>query len=235
MSWVRPETGVLPDGAGGPAGAILDGVHDAYLARLDAALTGPLRARRDLLREVADHLEDATDAYVATGLDLDDAAARARRDLGSVEELVPSFQEVLAVAASRRTAWALLGALGFQPFLWDGGLDLASRGPLEAPDTLGYRLLDETVEVGGFLVILGALLAVVVSGMGQRWLTAGRASARATAVLALAAALVVPALGVTMTAMASGATPRLWALVGVLMVAPLAGVGVLARRTLAAC
>ena len=80
-----------------------------YLAELDAALVGPRRVRRDLVREAGDHLEDATDAYRRAGRDSSEAERLAVRDFGTLDEIAPAFQTTLAVAASRRTAWLLLG------------------------------------------------------------------------------------------------------------------------------
>lgn len=214
---------------------MLEGVHAAYLDRLGARLVGPRRARRDLLQEVADHLEDATDAYRAAGYDVADAAALARRDLGTVDELVPAFQETLAVAASRRTAWILLGALVLQPFLWDNGVDLAAASHVKSPDEPVFRLLDLAVEAGGFVVIVGAVLALAATGVGHRWFRIGRPVARATAVFALAAGPAVVLVGVAMTAMSAGPRWSLWLLVLAFLVVPFGVAGVSARRTLAAC
>ena len=91
-----------------------------YLAELDAALVGPARVRRDLVREAGDHLEDATEAYQRAGRDAGEAEHLALRDFGTLDEIVPAFQTTLAVAAARRTAWLLLGILAIQPFLWTG-------------------------------------------------------------------------------------------------------------------
>ena len=207
--------------------------HASYLARLDAALVGPRRARRSLLAEVADHLEDATDALVEAGLDRAEAEQRAVADFGDVAEVAPDFQTVLAAASSRRTATLLLLALGLQPFLWDRGLGLAAATHVSAPDTWLYAALDQAVELTGALVLVGAVLALLANGVGGRWVGYGRPVARATATLSLVGASAMPALCVSMTAMTQ-AGPAFWALVAVLMLAPMAGVALSARRTLAA-
>ncbi|WP_460714270.1 permease prefix domain 1-containing protein [Nocardioides dilutus] len=206
----------------------------AYLARLDAALVGPGRTRRSLVQEAADHLDDATEALVRAGHDEDAAARRAVEDFGTVAEVAASFQTTLAVAASRRTAWLLLVVLGFQPFLWDSGLDLASDTQAERPDFWLVGVLDEVIEIGGGLTLLGAALALVATGIGNRWWSAGRFTARLTGRVALAAAVFVPLTCVVMTLAAGGWTLGFWALVLGLVVLPLGAVAGSARRTLAA-
>jgi hypothetical protein len=206
----------------------------AYLARLDAALVGPGRTRRSLVREAADHLDDATDALVRAGHDEEAAALRAVEDFGTVPEVAASFQTTLAVAASRRTAWLLLLVLGYQPFLWDSGLDLASETHAARPDFWLVGVLDEVIEIGGGLVLLGAALALVGTGIGNRWWSVGRVAARLTGRFALAAAAFVPLTCVAMTLAAGGWTLGFWALVLGLMVLPLGAVAGSARRTLAA-
>lgn len=205
----------------------------AYLARLDTALVGPLRPRRSLLREAADHLEDATEALVEAGYHPEDAARRAVADFGDIDAVAPAFQEALGVAASRRTAWLLMIALGAQPFLWDEGLQLASANELSAPDTSLYVVLDRAIELGGSVILVGALLALIATGIGSRWLPARRLIARATAAFALTAAIAMPALCIAMAAM-SEATFAFWTLITLLTIAPLATVALSARQTLAA-
>jgi hypothetical protein len=217
--------------------ATMEGMADprpAYLARLDAALVGPARTRRSLVREAADHLDDATDALVRAGHQEHAAARRAVADFGTVGEVAASFQTTLAVAASRRTAWLLLLVVGCQPFLWDSGLNLASDNHTTHPDTWLVHLLDDAIEVWGGLVLLGALVALVVTSIGNRWWRLGRPAARLTAAVALAAAGSMPLLCIAMTVAAGGSTLTFWALMTTLLLLPLGGVAVSARRTLAA-
>ncbi|MBJ7355915.1 permease prefix domain 1-containing protein [Nocardioides sp.] len=206
----------------------------AYLARLDAALVGPARTRRSLVQEASDHLDDATAALVRAGWDEETAARRAVADFGTVPEVAASFQTTLAVAASRRTAWLLLLVLGYQPFLWDSGLELASETHAARPDWWLVGALDELIEIGGGLTLLGALVALVLTGVGNRWLAAGRVTARVTAGFTLAACAFVPLTCVAMTLAAGGWTVGFWGLVVALMMLPLSGVAVSARGTLAA-
>lgn len=221
-------------------GATMDGVptvvhaeHAGYLRRLDAALVGPRRARRSLVTEAADHLEDATDALVGAGCHRDDAARRAVDDFGTVAEVAPGFQETLVVASSRRTAWLMLLAMIGQPFLWDKGVHLAASLEVGSSDAWGYHALDEAIELTGSLVIVGALLAMLATALGARWVRVRRPVARATGSFALGGAIVVAAECVALTAI-SGASPGFWAVLGLLLVLPLATVAASARQTLAA-
>jgi hypothetical protein len=86
-----------------------------YLAALDRSLGGPSRVRRGLLREVGDHLEDATDAYRGAGYEQPEAERRAVADFGTIDQVLPGFRVTVAVASARRTALLLLVALGIQP------------------------------------------------------------------------------------------------------------------------
>ncbi|MCD4533427.1 permease prefix domain 1-containing protein [Nocardioides sp. cx-169] len=205
-----------------------------YVVALDRTLVGPPRAKADLLEEVAGHLEDAVEAYEGAGYASPDAARLALEDFGAVPEVAPAFQSTLAIAASRRTAWTLLAGLGLQPFLWDGGLDLADSSHAQAPDGWLYAVLDQAIETGGGLLLLGAVLALLLTGVGHRWLNADRAVARATAWFTIGAATFVPLTAVSMTAM-TGGRAGLWLLLAVLLLGPMSAAAQSARRTLAAC
>lgn len=219
------------------AATTMDGMADPrpdYLARLDAALVGPARTRRSLVREAADHLDDATVALVAVGYDEESAARRAVDEFGSVSEVAAAFQTTLAVAASRRTAWLLLLVLGYQPFLWDSGLELASETHALRPDFWLVGTLDAVIETGGAITLLGAVVALVLTGVGNRWWAAGRTTARLTAGFTFVSCAFVPVTCVSMSLAAGGSTAGFWAEVLALMMLPLGGVAVSARRTLAA-
>jgi hypothetical protein len=96
-------------------------------------------------------------------------------------------------------------------------------------------LLDRVIEMGGSLILLGSVLALLATGIGNRWFRAGTTIARTTAVFTLAAIVFVPATCFTMTAASGETNPALWLLMTVLLVAPLSLAGVSARRTLRAC
>jgi len=203
-----------------------------YVRHLDAALVGPRRVKRGLLREVGDHLEDATEAYRAAGYDANTAPGMAVADFGTVEEIAPSFQTTLAVASSRRTAWLLFGALAIQPFIWDGPL-----GPnYPDPDGAAYAILNALVEVGGGLVIATSLVLLAATGIGNRWFAAGRRVARFTSITALMATVFLKVSGLGMLLLSGGGTePILWLLFAAFILVPMSLAGASARRTLATC
>lgn len=214
----------------------MDDVTDAraaYLAALGRSLVGPRRVRHDLLREAGDHLDDATAAYVDAGWTEEEAAAMAVRDFGPVEDVAAGYQTTLAVAASRRTSALLLGVLGVQPFIWDGGIAQLLHLDSAAPSGWAYRVLDTTIEYGGGLVILLAVLLVAATGIGNRWRPAGRRVARVTGRFAIGAVVFLPVTGVAMTMLTEPANLLAWAHLVVLLLVPMALVGLSARRTLA--
>lgn len=69
---------------------------DDHVSRLRRALRGPRRLKRDLLAEARDGLLDAALTGERRGLGRTEAERAAVREFGTVEEVVGSFQEVLA-------------------------------------------------------------------------------------------------------------------------------------------
>lgn len=208
---------------------------DVYLADLRAAIPGPSWTRRDLLREAGDHLEDATDAYAAAGYSPTEAETLALRDFGTVDEIAPGFRDTVAIGAARRTAMLLVLVTIPQSFIWDGSIDLGASAHSTAPGSGLYPVLDIIIESVGTAGVLGAIIALVVTAIGQRWLQIGRRTARMTAAWSLAIAVVVPIVAFTMLALTGGLTVTLAISAVALMVTPFALVGLSAQRTLAAC
>jgi hypothetical protein len=205
---------------------------EAYVAALDDALVGPARVRRGLVQEARDHLEDATDALRRAGHDRGYAERIAVADFGTLDEIVAAFQTTLAVAASRRTAWMLFAVLSIQPLLWDGPLG-PDNGP--QPDGVAFAILNRAIEYGGGLMILVSVAMLVATGIGNRWVAAGRGIARLTSVTTIvcAATLKVMALGMVLLSSATQVVP--WVLFLVFLVVPLSVTASSARRTLALC
>lgn len=134
---------------------------DSYLVALDASLHGSRRRKRDLLREAADHLVDATEANEAAGLSREEAERRAVHDFGDTATVAPAYQAILSVEQSRRLAvWLFLVILA-QPFAWDARDDATTDG---LPATL-----NELIELSGMVSILFAVLAVVGCGVAVRF------------------------------------------------------------------
>jgi hypothetical protein len=205
---------------------------EAYVAALDQSLVGPRRVRRGLVQEARDHLEDASESLSDAGYDRAEAERIAVADFGSLDEIVPAFQTTLAVAASRRTAWMLFGALSIQPLLWDGPLG-PDNGP--PPDGVLFATLDHAIEYGGGLMILTALVLVVATGIGNRWFAAGRGIARVTAVTTLVAAVSLKLMALGMVVLSSDAQMAPWLLFVFFVVVPFSITASQARRTIALC
>jgi hypothetical protein len=207
----------------------------AYLHALDSALVGPRRVKRGLLAEAADHLAEGQQAYERAGYDAPEAASRAIAEFGSVEEVAPAFQTTLAVAASRRTAWALLAFLLPQPLLWDGGLRLAGEAQADNAGSANFVLVDTVLESVGSVAMLGAFLTVLATGVGNRWFQAGRQIARGTAWFTIGACAAVPLLAGSLAVMSGELKhPGHLLLMLVFVLLPVALVSLTARRCLTA-
>lgn len=209
---------------------------EAYAESLGAALVGPRRVKRGLVDEARDHLVDATEAYADAGYDEDEAAAMAVADFGPVEEIAPAFQTTLAVAASRRTAWVMLAILGAQPLIWDGGLQLAENANAHPPAMALYAFLDAAIEVVGGMMLVGTAAILLLTSIGNRWIRAGRAIARGTAIFTISSCLVLPVFAVSMGLASDQLVPaHVFGALIPLLIAPLSVAAYSARRTLAAC
>jgi hypothetical protein len=80
------------------------GPIEAYVHALARVLPGPRRMRAELLRELADGLDDAAEAYARAGLSRRQAEAKAVGDCGRVDDVAPCYRRELVAATSRRTA-----------------------------------------------------------------------------------------------------------------------------------
>lgn len=204
---------------------------DEYLTALSKELRGPRRRKADLLAEARDHLIDATEAFEADGLERYDAEKHAVADFGSIEEVAPGYREELAISQSRRTAMMLLLALLIQPIVWQGGAWVWTSDETES--TALNDLLQIVVRDIGGVVIAGAVLAVLGTGIGLRYPLIREHLSRVTALFTLAGSALIAAIGVTMTATSAHA-PGLpaYGVVGTFVVLPLALVSVQAGRCL---
>jgi hypothetical protein len=204
---------------------------DEYLTALSKELSGPRRRKADLLAEARDHLTDATEAFEADGFERYDAEKHAVADFGSIEDVAPGYREELAISQSRRTAMMLLLALIIQPIVWQGGAWVWTSDETET-SALNDLLQIVVRDIGG-VVIAGAVLAVLATGIGQRYPLVREHLSRVTALFTLAGSALIAAIGVTMTATSTHA-PGLpaYGVVGTFVVLPLALVSVQAGRCL---
>jgi hypothetical protein len=204
---------------------------DDYLAALSKELRGPRRRKADLLAEARDHLTDATEAFEADGFARYDAEKHAVADFGAIEDVAPGYRSELAISQSRRTAMMLLMALIIQPIVWQSGAWIWTS---DQNNTSALNDLLQIVvrDIGG-VVIAGAVLAVLGTGIGLRYPLVREHLSRVTALFTLAGSALIAAIGVTMTATSAHA-PGLpaYGVVGTFVVLPLALVSVQAARGL---
>jgi hypothetical protein len=158
---------------------------DEHVAALGRALRGPARARRSIVREVHDGLDDAVEAYRRAGRDAHDAARLAVRDFGDVPDVAPLYQDELTAGQGRRTA--LLLAVGVPALvlgwglLWSSGLAVGTPGP---PAVKALARVQDVA--GGIVAVVAAVLVVLAS----RRSAAPRRTALAAAVTAIATIVV---------------------------------------------
>ncbi|GAA1567553.1 hypothetical protein GCM10009804_25170 [Kribbella hippodromi] len=204
---------------------------DVYLAALSGQLSGPRRRKADLLAEARDHLTDATEALEAGGLQRYDAEQEAVADFGELSEVVPGYRAELAITQSRRTAMMLLMALLIQPIVWQGGAWIWTHEP-EQTSALNDFLQVLVRDVGG-VVIAGAVLAVIGTGVGVRYPLVREHLSRVTALFTLAGSALIAAIGVAMASTSLQDRGLLaYAVVGTFVVLPLTFVSLQAKRCL---
>lgn len=197
----------------------VDPAIDRYLVALQGVLSGPARVRRGLVCEARDHLVDAVQGYEDAGYDRPTAVSRALMDFGCVTQIAAGYQEVLGVAASRRSAFTLLVLLLPQAFLWDKGLGLA--GSDAGSDTTVVGFLNWFIGWFGFAALAGVVVALLVTGLGQRWIRAGSWLPMWTGVSVSVGALGTVVIGVSLLLLKGTTSVQLWLMIIVLMVLPM--------------
>ena len=190
-----------------------------YIADLEQALSGPARARRNLVAEAHVHLLDATDAYEHAGWTRRDAERQAVEDFGPVKQVAEGFQDVLAVSSSRRSALTLLVMLLPQAFLWDKGLGLAAQS--SPVDTMLAGFLNWFIGWFGFAALVAAAATLLISGLGQRWVRPGAWLPLWTGAAVAVGAVGTLVMGVSLLLLGNPQPSPLWLFVLVLMVLPM--------------
>lgn len=165
----------LPGNAGYPGAEQAIG---SYLAEIAARLTGPARARRDILAELGAGLADATDAYRSAGLTSAMAARAAITEFGHPDQVAGGFQAELTVVQARRTALTLIRTGPLIGLLWAGAA-LASHigaqvgSPWHWPGMpASARLITHLAGIALATAIGSALVTVACTGRLTRWLPA---------------------------------------------------------------
>lgn len=212
-------------------------VIDRFVAQLERTLSGPRRAKADMVDEIRDGLHDAADARRSRGLDPVTAQRSALAEFGTIEQIAPALQAELAMTQARRTALLITVVLAGQPLAWTA-VDVLMAGGTHAQDKPGYALVNTLTQWTGAGTIIACLLAsALMTGPGARYLGCPTRLVRAVGALGYAACVVFAALGAALTVLGTTLPP--WTLAGLpttalLLGAPLLGVGVAARRCLRA-
>ncbi|WP_405150839.1 permease prefix domain 1-containing protein [Sphaerisporangium sp. NBC_01403] len=147
------------------------GVIDDYVTTLGRSLRGPRRVRRDLVAEARDGLADTAEAYLAQGMDQDEAERTAVAEFGTVTEVAPGYQEELTAHQGRRTAAVLFITVPLMTLMWSGIWRIfpedASAASALKPAWFGplARFLD-LFQFG--MGILGGLALVILAGRLRR-------------------------------------------------------------------
>lgn len=157
-----------------------------YADELDRTLRGPRRLRADLVAEARDGLTDAAEAYEHDGADPETAAGRAVADFGPLRTVASGYQAVLATAQARRTALLFFVVTAAQAlgatYEWRS---LSVRDGWTFQPGLGYSVLARTVDWVGVGNKVAALLVLLATGIGVRYLGNRPSICRFTGVLTL--------------------------------------------------
>lgn len=167
-----------------------------YVDRLDGALVGPRRAKRDLMQEVSDHLSDSAEAHEEQGHDRTHAEDLAVTDFGEVRVLAPGYQSVLSAGLSRRLGLVLFVVLIAQPLAWG----VHESEPAPAQHLLWS--LNEVVENLGMGTAGLALVIALANGIGVRYLGVRPRLMRIGCLSALTSSVLICGLGLAMYASA---------------------------------
>jgi len=143
-------------------------VIEAYLGELRTRLDGPVTAKRDLLREARDGLNDAADAYRDGGWSEDDAQRRAVEDFGPVHLIARDYQAELGMHSGTRTLWKLILGVPMMQLAWE----LARKWTFGewsqlAPTPGWYRYIAQFTHGSVFIVPVLGVIALVC----MRWLS----------------------------------------------------------------
>lgn len=218
-------------------------VIDGYLGSLGARLHGPRAAKRDLLVEARDGLEDAAAAYTDAGYPEPEAQSRAVADFGDVPVIAREFQAELAVAGAVRALWTMILGLTATHLMWEvaRGVWWGSWSQLHTPTPHWYVVIAWVYDAVWQGVLPGfALLALVGTRFAgrragtvrvMRWLRVFLAVA--VSVLVATQALLLGATGIIDAARLMLSVPCV--AVVAISVALTAWLVVLARRLSASC
>jgi hypothetical protein len=144
-------------------------VIDAYLDDLRDRLDGPAAAKRDLLREARDGLNDAADAYREGGWSDHEAQRRAVEEFGPVTVIARGYQAELGMHHGTRTLWKLILGVPLMQLAWDYARKwtFGDWSRLATPTPDWYKYIAHFTHGSVFLVPVLGVFALVC----MRWLS----------------------------------------------------------------
>ncbi|WP_181774258.1 permease prefix domain 1-containing protein [Amycolatopsis pittospori] len=143
-------------------------VIEAYLGDLRARLDGPASAKRDLLREARDGLNDAADAYREGGWSEHEAQRRAVDDFGPVHLIAQGYQAELGMHSGTRTLWKLVLGVPLMQLAWEFARKWTFGDWSQlAPAPGWYKYVAQFTHGSVFIVPVLGLFALVC----MRWLS----------------------------------------------------------------
>lgn len=222
----------------GPAGIPVSAEQaiGPYLAEIANRMSGPARARGDIVAELGTGLADAADAYRAAGLGPAQAARAAIAEFGSPGQVADGFRGELTAASARRTALALMATGPLIGALWAAAALASHIGAQFAPPwqwasmPAGSRLAIHLAGIAFISSIISAAFTVATTGRLTRWLHPRRARPPASAAFAASGTAAIDIVLLALLAATAASAP------GRLAAFPVAAAaaGSLARLTLAA-
>ncbi len=159
-------------------GPRLDAQHvlDSYLAEVTAGLSGPARARTEIVAELRAGLLDAVDAYRRAGLAAADAARLAIGEFGDPRVVAGGFRPELAARIARRTALTLVTTGPLLGVLWVAAAAASDIGIRQVTPWQWANSPPVTpvafplAAAAAVVTIWAALLTIAATGRLSRWL-----------------------------------------------------------------
>ncbi|MGW4128952.1 permease prefix domain 1-containing protein [Amycolatopsis japonica] len=144
-------------------------VIEAYLGELRTRLDGPASAKRDLLREARDGLNDAADAYRDGGWSEHEAQRRAVHDFGPVHLIARDYQAELGMHSGTRTLWKLILGVPMMQLAWEFARKwtFGDWSQLSTPTPGWYKYVAQFTHGSVFIVPMLGVIALLC----MRWLS----------------------------------------------------------------
>jgi hypothetical protein len=159
---------------------------ERLLAEVAARLHGPRARRADLLAELRDGLDDATEAAVAGGAEPAEARSRISREFGDSTRLAAELQEELAVHAARRSVRVVAVVAPGLELAWSLLYPrLAAPVAARHPEIVGRPWMAQLEGLSTLTLAALAMLCLAALGVPRLARPASRAAGVVTALLVL--------------------------------------------------